>query len=71
MTSAAPQQVCTKVLQDTHFTEQTRSMFRAILAENGISDANDFILQQEMVMFFNQLKLNYNVEIKLIVLLGK
>jgi hypothetical protein len=34
------------------FTEQTRSMFRAILAENGIADTNDTILQQEIVMFF-------------------
>lgn len=34
------------------FTEQTRSMFRAILAENGIADTDDAILQQEMVMFF-------------------
>jgi hypothetical protein len=34
------------------FTEQTRSMFRAILAENGIADTDNTILQQEMVMFF-------------------
>jgi hypothetical protein len=34
------------------FTEQTRNMFRAILAENGIADTDDTILQQEMVMFF-------------------
>lgn len=27
-------------------------MFRAILAENGIADTDDAILQQEMVMFF-------------------
>jgi hypothetical protein len=27
-------------------------MFRAILAENGIADTDDTILQQEMVMFF-------------------
>jgi hypothetical protein len=38
--------------QAARFTEQTRSMFRAILAENGIADTNDAILQQEMVMFF-------------------
>jgi hypothetical protein len=34
------------------FTEQTRSMFRAIFAENGIADTDDTILQQEMIMFF-------------------
>jgi hypothetical protein len=34
------------------FTEQTQSMFRAILAENGITNTDNTILQQEMVMFF-------------------
>lgn len=34
------------------FTEQTRNMFRAILAENGITDTDNTILQQEIVMFF-------------------
>ena len=33
-------------------TEQTRSMFRAMLAENGIANTNNTILQQEKVMFF-------------------
>jgi hypothetical protein len=33
-------------------TDRTRSMFRAILAENGIADTDDAILEQEMVMFF-------------------
>jgi hypothetical protein len=27
-------------------------MFRAILAENGIANTDDAILEQEMVMFF-------------------
>jgi hypothetical protein len=33
-------------------TDRTRSMFRAILAENNIADTDDAILEQEMVMFF-------------------
>ena len=33
-------------------TDRTRSMFRAILAENGIADTDDATLVQEMVMFF-------------------
>ncbi|TVY45314.1 hypothetical protein LSUB1_G000951 [Lachnellula subtilissima] len=44
------------------FTEQTRNMFRAILAEKGIADTNDTILQQEIVMFF---KLARSYRIKL------
>jgi hypothetical protein len=32
-------------------------MFRAILAENGIADTDDAILQQEMVMFFKLFEL--------------
>jgi predicted HTH domain antitoxin len=33
-------------------TDRTLSMFRAILAENGIADTDDDTLEQEMVMFF-------------------
>lgn len=33
-------------------TDRTRSMFRAILAENSIADTDDAILEQEMAMFF-------------------
>jgi hypothetical protein len=33
-------------------TDRTLSMFRAILAENGIADTDDDTLKQEMVMFF-------------------
>lgn len=36
----------------TGITDHTRSMFRAILAENGIADVDEAILEQEMVMFF-------------------
>ncbi|KFZ16426.1 hypothetical protein V501_02231 [Pseudogymnoascus sp. VKM F-4519 (FW-2642)] len=36
----------------TGITDHTLSMFRAILAENGIADADEAILEQEMVMFF-------------------
>ncbi|KAL5347680.1 hypothetical protein ACLOAV_007089 [Pseudogymnoascus australis] len=36
----------------TGITDHTRSMFRAILAENGIADADEATLEQEMVMFF-------------------
>jgi hypothetical protein len=39
-------------LQVGQITDRTRSMFRAILAENGIADTDDAILEQEMVMFF-------------------
>jgi hypothetical protein len=38
--------------QAARITERTRSMFRAILAENSIADTDDAILEQEMVMFF-------------------
>jgi hypothetical protein len=38
--------------QAARITEHIRSMFRAILAENGITNTNDTILEQEVVMFF-------------------
>lgn len=38
--------------RDARITDRTRSMFRAILAENCIADTDDAILDQEMVMFF-------------------
>jgi len=38
--------------RDVGITDRTRSMSRAILAENGIADTDDAILDQEMVMFF-------------------
>merc|ERR1712093_606871 len=48
--------------RDVGITDRTRSMFRAILAENGIADTDDAILDQEMVMFF---KLTRSHRIKL------
>jgi len=39
-------------LQAARITDRTRSMFRAILTENGVADTDDAILEQEMVMFF-------------------
>jgi hypothetical protein len=39
-------------LQAARITDRTRSMFRAILAENGVAGTDDAILEQEMVMFF-------------------
>lgn len=36
----------------TGITDHTRSMFRAIHAENGIAEADEAILEQEMVMYF-------------------
>jgi hypothetical protein len=38
--------------QAARITDRTQSMFRAILAESGIADTDDTILEQEMVMFF-------------------
>jgi hypothetical protein len=38
--------------QAARITDRTRSMFRAILAENGIADTDNAILEQEVVMFF-------------------
>jgi hypothetical protein len=38
--------------RDARITDRTRSMFRAILAENCIADTDDAILEQEVVMFF-------------------
>ena len=38
--------------QAARITDRTRSMFRAILAENGVADTDDAILEQEVVMFF-------------------
>ena len=37
--------------QGARITDRTRSMFRAILAENGVADTDDAILEQ-VVMFF-------------------
>merc|ERR1712093_653673 len=48
--------------RDVGITDRTRSMSRAILAENGIADTDDAILDQEMVMFF---KLTRSHRIKL------
>jgi hypothetical protein len=39
-------------LQAARITDYIRSMFRAILAENGVTDTDDTILEQEVVMFF-------------------
>jgi hypothetical protein len=43
-------------LQAARVTDRTRSMFRAILAEklaeNGIANTDNVVLEQEMVMFF-------------------
>ncbi|KAL5312953.1 hypothetical protein ACEPPN_019379 [Leptodophora sp. 'Broadleaf-Isolate-01'] len=48
--------------RDGRITDRTRSMFRAILAENCIADTDDAILDEEMVMFF---KLTRSHRIKL------
>ena len=50
----------------TRITDRTRSMFRAILAENGIADADEAILEQEMVMFFKFSELHRWATFKLI-----
>ena len=36
----------------TGITDYMQSIFRAILTENGIADADEAVLEQEMVMFF-------------------
>ena len=55
--------------RDVGITDRTRSMFRAILAENGIADTDDAILDQEMVMFFKLSECSCRVNmIKLIML---
>jgi len=38
--------------RDARITDRTRSIFRAILAKNGIADTADAISDKEMVMFF-------------------
>lgn len=38
--------------EPARITDRTRSMFRAILLENGVADTDDAILEQEMIMFF-------------------
>jgi hypothetical protein len=38
--------------QAARITDRTRSMFRAILVENGVTDTDDATLEQEVVMFF-------------------
>jgi hypothetical protein len=38
--------------QAAQIADCTQSMFRAILAENGIADTDNTILEQEVVMFF-------------------
>jgi hypothetical protein len=40
--------------QAARITNCTRSMFRAILAENGVANTDNAILEQEMVMFFGE-----------------
>jgi hypothetical protein len=39
-------------LQAALITDYTRCMFRAILAENGVANTDNAILEQEVVMFF-------------------
>jgi hypothetical protein len=41
--------------QAARITDRTRSMFRAILAENGVADTDDAILEQEVVIFNNNI----------------
>jgi hypothetical protein len=38
--------------QAARITDRIRYIFRTILAENGITDTNNTILEQEVVMFF-------------------
>lgn len=38
--------------QAARITDRTRNMFRTILAENGVADTDEAILEEEVAMLF-------------------